>query len=349
MSGFNWWLVAPAQTMGVDNANASPINVSALPATTRMVQWREGRGEIELTTGPPLRTTFTDPTPYASFFQQFLTLLTPSGLTLAQAQKVQNDLVDCIYDSKRQLPFSFNVAAAPGTEIWSASDEDVLAMCNEVVPQLASGSSSGFGTITTQINGVIVQINTNVVSPTNTNNANIVNGVNGNVVGGVNSNVVGPGNTHAGVTNTVRNSIDASIVPTLLGALAQTTSVVTVSGSGVSSSHSPANVASPGLTSLPGTGAGSAPSMSNVSGVSGVSGLASISSISGVGAAANIPWSPIDATAPLLVTMTEITGIMSGIASRRQTLLNTRYTKRAAINALSTIAAVIAYDVTSGW
>ncbi len=302
MSGFNWWLVAPAQTMGVDNANANPINVSTLPATTRMVQWREGRGEIEPTTGPPLRTTFTDPTPYASFFQQFLTLLTTSGLTLAQAQKVQNDLVDCIYDAKRQLPFSFNVAGGPGTEVWSARDEDVLAMCNEVL------GLGGFGTITTQVNGVVTQINSSIVTP---------------------------GNTHVNSTTTINNSINSAIVPQLLSQLPQTPLTITVTGSGVSSSHSPSQVASPGLTSLSGTGAANPPTMGAISGISGVAG--------------NIPWSPISATAPLLLTMAEITGIMSGIASRRQTLLNTRYTKRAAINALATVAAVIAYDVTSGW
>ena len=308
MSGFNWWLVAPAQTMGVDNANASPIDVSLLPTTTRMVQWREGRGEIEPTTGPPLRTTFTDPTPYASFFQQFMTLLTPSGLTLAQAQKVQNDLVDCIYDSKRQLPFSFNVASGPGTEIWSARDEDVLAMCNEVVPQLAGGGSSGFGQITTQVNGVVTQINSGIVTP---------------------------GNTHVTVTNTVKSSLDSSIVPTLSANLQRGSVSVTV---GTAGSGTVTPVATPGLASaLPGTGAAVAPTMSAISGISGVSG------------AANIPWSPISATAPLLLTIAEMTGLMSGIASRRQTLLNTRYTKRAAINALSTVAAVIAYDVTSGW
>ena len=44
---FNFWIVAPAQTMGIDNVNVAPTNMAALPPTTRMVQWREGRGELE--------------------------------------------------------------------------------------------------------------------------------------------------------------------------------------------------------------------------------------------------------------------------------------------------------------
>jgi hypothetical protein len=40
---------------------------------------------------------------------------------------------------------------------------------------------------------------------------------------------------------------------------------------------------------------------------------------------------------------------MAGIALRRETLLTTRTNKNNQVNALTDIAAVINYDVTSGW
>ena len=87
--------------------------------------------------------------------------------------------------SKRQLPFTFNVASGAGTEIWSALDEDVIAMCNDRAG--SPGEVPAASVNNDEINGVVDSINTNIVTP---------------------------GNTHVTVTNTVKNSIDSSINPT---------------------------------------------------------------------------------------------------------------------------------------
>jgi hypothetical protein len=63
----------------------------------------------------------------------------------------------------------------------------------------------------------------------------------------------------------------------------------------------------------------------------------------------SISWPPLNSTVSVTLAMSDMRSLISSINSRRTTLQNTRLTKQNAINALSTIAAVIAYDVTTGW
>jgi hypothetical protein len=58
---------------------------------------------------------------------------------------------------------------------------------------------------------------------------------------------------------------------------------------------------------------------------------------------------PVGGTTPVNLTATDISNIMSGIAARRLNLQTTKNIKINQVNALTTIAAVIAYDVTAGW
>lgn len=146
-SGFNFWMVVSAGTMCVDNVNVTAMDFSSLPGNVAIIQWREGRGEIEQTTGAPLRTIFQDVTPYCQLFQQFMTRL--SGLTLAQAQQIQTDLLSMLYDNKRQLPFSFNVAA--GNFSWSTVDADIAAMSIATIPSIIG---SGLASLATTVNTI---------------------------------------------------------------------------------------------------------------------------------------------------------------------------------------------------
>jgi hypothetical protein len=186
-------------------------------------------------------------------------------------------------------------------------------MSIETIPFITGSSSSGINSIVNQINAMIDQINSGIVNP-GTNNAS-----NTNALINWSSSVV---NWASSVV-----SMSANLIATF----------VNIFGDGGSST----TFAHPGLSSaiggIGGSGAGSA------------QGFSFINHIGGPSAGSTIPWSPIGATAPLNLTMADMTSIMSGIAVRRQSLLNTRETKRAAINALTTIAAVIVYDVTAGW
>jgi hypothetical protein len=304
VKGFTWSLVPSVQVMLVDNVNANGMVVSSppLPSNLYMVQWREGRGEVETTTAPGLRTIFTDVSPYCPAFQQFMTIKNGQGaLTLAQAQKIQNDLINCLYDDKRQQPYAYTPAGGT-SQNWSADDTDIAAMSLEAIPFISGGSSSGLNSLVTQINAMIDSIN---------------------------SSIVVPGNSHASAVNTINSNLNGSAFPNLK-----------LSGTGIVGGGNifPSNVAAPGLPSGFSTGAGSANNMSSIAHIGG----------SGAGSA-NIPWSPIGATTPINLTMNDLTGIMTGISTRRQTLLNTHNSKQAAVNALSTVAAVIAFSVTAGW
>src|SRR5262245_66685290 len=111
------------------------MDFSALPSDVWMIQWTEGKGEIERQTAGGknlngLREEFHDITPYAPLFQQFMHLL--PGLTLGQAKKVQCDLIQSLYDLKRQAPLPRVVSA--GAFTWPADDGAIASMSCAVIP-----------------------------------------------------------------------------------------------------------------------------------------------------------------------------------------------------------------------
>jgi hypothetical protein len=288
VKSFTWSIVPGVGVMQVDNVNANDLDLSGLPGTF-MVEWREGRGEIETTAAPGLRTIFYDVTPYAFFFRMFMAALNTGGtLTLTQAQKIQTDLISCLFDTKRQAPISFTPAGGTAAS-YSADDTEMAALCLNTIPFIVGSTTSGSTSLVAQINAMIDNINTGIV---NTLNAN------------------------ASIHNFNYNTCNADL---------RSQSII---GGGFA--------ASPGL---PGTAA-----------LSLVNTVTTLAHIAGAGAgSANVPWSPIGATAPILLTLADTGNLASAVATRRQGLLNTHNNKRAAVNALATIPAVIAYDVTAGW
>ncbi len=295
VQGFSWSLVPSVQVMLVDNVNANNMDCSGLPSNLYMAEWREGRGEIETTDAPGLRTTFTDVSPYAVYFQRFMTVKNTDGaLTLAQAQKIQNDLITCLFDDKRQAPYAMTVSGTPYQ--WSAHDTDVAAMSLE---SLGGTGTSMFDSLVAQINAMIDEINLNIVNQGNTLVSQI-----GGLQGNMNSLPIAYLNGYC-VGHIITGSTFA---------------------------------ASPGVPAA----SPCPPSVLNFSPPLNVGHIAGASS-------ASIPWSPIGATTPVTLTGSQMAALMAGIATRRQTLLNTRNSKQAAVNALATIPAVIAYTVTTGW
>ena len=171
-----WWLnTDPPQIFSVDNSAVRGMDFSALDPDVWMVQWTDGRGEIERQDANGnnlngLRETFIDVIPYCPLFQQFLTLLKAKGLLLPQAKKVQIELVVEVFNSKRQAPFHYPVAA--GDYWWDATDET-----------LTSSTAAGLQTATATLNALIDKVN------------ELVSAINANVVAGVNARVVAPGNS----------------------------------------------------------------------------------------------------------------------------------------------------------
>jgi hypothetical protein len=62
-----------------------------------------------------------------------------------------------------------------------------------------------------------------------------------------------------------------------------------------------------------------------------------------------IDWPPLNSTVMVRMSMANMRALITSIQTRRTSLQNTQIAKKNAINALTTVAAVIAYDVTTGW
>lgn len=379
-----WWLNTDHKSFSVDNAAVRDMDFSSLDPSIWMVQWIDGKGEIERQTADGdnengLREAFYDVTPYADFFDQFLQKL--PLLTLPQAQKVKIDLINLIFDSKRQLPFHYPVAS--GDYWWNASDDTMGASTNAALQNTI-----------TKVNELVSRLNALVNSLLNGQlvaeiNANVVSGANANVVAGVNAAITAYNSGTVAKGNSLVADINANIVTPTNQALDDHNTYTVGTGNtlidylknvvlGVFGGGNASNTINDKLrtTSFPGPGiSAAAPGLTGdiawygsafshvntrcnavTEGFSGATGISGISGVSGLAwtNVANVPasnqqWIPIGATAPVNVTPAEQAAIMSGIAARTNDLNVKRNKKIGEVNALTTVTAVIAYDVTVGW
>jgi phage gp45-like len=234
---------------------------------------------------------------------------------------------------------------------------------NEVTQVNAQNSSvvTGVNGVVNGINANIVpsagvlsnQINANVVNTTNNGFSNIdanMGTINGDV--GVYNGFIDYFNTYimgsvGDGQNTLNNRLQAATLSVTGGNTVTAAGGLTGGLSGTASAFSAVGTNPYRLSSV-------AVSSSNVGGITADPIAASpitaspIAPGSGPGAA-TVQWTPIGQANPVTVTVTEMSDIMSGIHSRRLALTTTKFNKTAAVNALSTIAAVIAYNVTTGW
>lgn len=370
-----WWINTDHGLMSVDNSSTKGIDVSSLlPDNIWMVQWIDGKGEIELQDEAGnnlngLRETFTYLTPWCPFFPQFMHLL--PGLTLAQAQKIQTDLIQELYDSKRQLPLHHAVAA--GDYTWPADDGAVANMSTKTMPSVLAGlgpGSSGGNDLISQINTIINLINANIVTHANTlvtqvnaQEAAIITRVNSGVVEPVNAGVVASGNSlivdHNDKVVAINNLAGAANVlvsflnDTVLGDIAVDANTVN------NKLQTSAGNAAPGLSGgIAHTAVAFGGATTLVLAFAALSALAALTPISNTFVpvdnistplSSKVGWTPIESATPVDLTLAEISAIMSGIASRREDLLTVKTSKSNAIMALTDIDDVIDYDVTAGW
>lgn len=387
-----WWLNTDSPRLfSVDNASVKGMDFSALDPDIWMVQWTEGTGEIERQDDKGanlngLREQFIDITPYAPLFQQFLTLLQQQGLTLDQAKKVQIDLINQVFESKRQAPFHYPIAV--GDYWWDATDatmgastnaalQNTIAKVNEIASRLNS-------LVTALLNGqLIAQVNSRVTTKANSNDQqlrtdaqnaivayNVVVSSLAVLISHINGQIVTPANAAFGDYNAfvvdVGNALIGHINTTMLGNFEGTPDAGpnSINNRLRAADRGGSVTAAPGLSgNIAAFGSGFAHTGNFLSalgdafaGASGMNALTGIQSIDNLAwtAIANVPtssqqWIPIGATAPVNVTPAEQAAIMSGIAARTNDLNVKRNTKVVQVNALTTIAAVIAYDVTTGW
>jgi len=371
-----WWLhTDPPSIMSIENASVKGMDFSTLDPDIWMVQWIDGKGEIERqvdkdTNDNGLRETFIDVIPYAPFFQQFLTLC--PRLTLPQAKKVDIDLIRQIYESKRQAPFHYPVAA--GDYWWDAADDNML----------SSSAASLQNTIATlnnvisELNRIVAGFNANdgqIVTKANTANNQIGNGLNAAVVSlnssgnglavQVNNNVVTYCNTAFDQINAWFTTVDARGNSTV--SYINATLVVNMNSylmmHETPISGSSFNLASPGLptpltasdVAFPDIGQPYR-AQSVVAAFAAAEATWTAISVTPVSwtPLTNVPvsstmWIPLGGTEPVPVTPAEAAAIMAGIAARSNDLNIKKNIKIGEVNAMTEIQDVIDYDVTTGW
>jgi hypothetical protein len=373
-----WWLNTDnPKIFSVDNASVTGMDFSELLETIPdlwMVQWIEGKGELERQDVENdrnlngLRESFIDITPYTPLFQQFLEKL--PGLTLPQAKKIQIELIGEIYNAKRQAPFHYPVAA--GNYWWDASDAASAVNPASSIQVVINSLNTLIG----KVNALAGEINSIVVTQTNANiaakvNANVVTDVNTNIVAKlndmvshINANIVTPGNAFISDHNTYTVGVlNGSLVPyvnnTLVGNSAVSANTLNSKLQSTVFEGVGITVPAPGLAGniavigfgFPATGQAFSSLVDSFAGVSGVTSIAGVnwSTMPTVGALPGGQFVPIGATAPVTLTSAEIAGIQNGIAARTNDLNIKKNRKIGEVNALTTIAAVIVYDVTAGW
>jgi len=338
-----WWLnTDPPNLFSVDNASVSGMDFSGLDSDIFMIQWTDGKGEIERqfdkdTNDNGLREGFFDVTPYAPLFQQFLRK-TP-WLTLDQAKKVQIDLILQLFDSKRQMPFHYAVAA--GDYWWDASDGSMYAGS---IPSIQNLNAS-VGQIIARINSIQSWLDSlcGVISSG-------ISDVGDNVVYQINNNVVGIHNAAIyadNVNNVAAGDALVNYINTVICPAIKTTLLASV----------PSGEATILVNGAAGTGAQSSTVIDFVDNPYNMTSIsADFVSISPPSYAAlppvgstNVQWIPIGSSTPVNVTPAEQAAILQGIASRTNALNQVKYTKTAEVTALTTIDSVIDYDVTTGW
>jgi hypothetical protein len=358
-----WWLTTdPPRVFSVDNAAVKGMDFSALAPDIWMIQWTDGKGEIERQNDDGenlngLRETFIDVIPFAPLFQQFLQLIKAKALLLPQAKKVQVDLIREIFEGKRQAPYHYPVAA--GDYWWDATDETLF-----------SSTAAGLQNAIASINAIAARLNS-VIPALNANDASLATqataikdtiasymnayivGAGNNLVNEINAWIVGPANASITATNGIINGIYAHTNSAVIDSFNSN-----LMRGNIQVGETSYSAAVPGM---PPGGVPYAPTTLDNNGLIGVDVSFSWYPIAGSAvtpvpwttlpnvAVANANWIPVGATAPVNVTPAEQAAIMSGIAARTAALNVTKNTKIGQVNALTDIDAVIAYNVTTGW
>jgi hypothetical protein len=367
-----FWMVRHVGAMSVDNTNVTGMDFTDLPANVSVVEWKSGVGEMEYDDRPRLRENFIDVTPFCPFFQQFMTLL--PGITLGQAKKLQCDLIDVLFDSKRQMPYAYAIAA--GNYTWDATDGSVAHMAAITIPSITGSVAGGSGSLVDQINNQ----NASLVAQLNSQKGSLVSQINVTITS-FNSNIESAGDAlvsaiNSSITNAVNagfNEVNSEIAAQInalmtwmntywIGYAGDTINTISNKLQAVTYDSGSSYQASPGLAgNLPtiaggqyvgnvdATAGGVSYECGDVAGI-GVGDITTnpIAAGSGPGAAV-IQFMPIEGTALVNLTVTEMGSIISGIETRRNNLMTTQRTKKNAVNALTALEDVIAYDVTTGW
>jgi len=298
-----------------------PITANSLASNVNFVEWDGGTGigKIIFNDRIPLPEEFADPSPYQTYINQWMTGASAEALplTLAQAQAVKLSLLKSIFLIQSEAPVS--VATSLGTFIFNVNPTDPASVQNNnnVMSALAAVNADVAAAIAALVSSI---------------NSNVVGGVNGNVVAGVNNNVV------AGVNNELNVAAgDVNALAGIINANAAAGNTIVQAGE---------DALGEGLTS-PYTTVAGAGFGGGVGGIAGISGVAA--SYTGPTALSGVTLSPIGATSFQAFTVADLFAVLLAAQEQINATTLALGVKTAAVNALTTISSVIAYDATTGW
>jgi hypothetical protein len=312
--------------VAIDNVAAS-VDCSSLDTTVAYVIWNEnGSGFVEPATGVALRTTFTDPSPYQTIIDAWMTAQIANGLTLAQAQMVKTEFVQAIYLSKIQAPVS--VATSLGT--FSFDPTDILSGPLNIgswlpaVAALISDLNTTQTDIATAISDLVTSLNTQLgdigttfgeVNTYTASEASSLNGILNGTFGSINSYTNALASTLSSNFLTINETVATSVDTTFAGTTLGTSNDLVGSTLG---------------TTFEASGAYTGPS-----------------AISALTAA--VKMLPIGQTSFPNFTLADQFAVITAIQNQRNNETVVKATKNAVIAGLTTVANVIALDVTTGW
>lgn len=272
-----FFIDVPSQRVSISGVSSGVA--TNLAANVGFVRFENAVGSIIYNDRPAIPDTFTDPSPYQSYLNAWITAqaaLQTNPLTLAQAQAVKVALVQAVYAVKRQQPVTVTVNST--SYQWDASDIALARMAAVAGNLYADPTNS----LVTTLNSWATSFNT------------------------LQSNL----NTFATNLQTTFNN---------------ETSATNTKESGIT-----------GWVTLTAPTSPSSPAVGNESPLSSLS-------------AGTIQIVPVGATAAVTMTPTDLKNIMAAIATQNTNEAVVNANKTAAVNALSTISAVAAYDATTGW
>jgi hypothetical protein len=290
-----------------------------LAPNINQVSFLNGTGAITYNDRSFMPEVFRDPSPYQPQINSWMTAMQSATIpiTLAQAILVKLAYVAAVYDIKRQNAVHVNTTA--GNLFWDASDT-AMGQYTMLAPYTAN-IAAAISTISTALSATMTLLN-------NTISVLISNESTGNAL-------IPQYNALVAALNLVVGNGGGGGVTQLEVAFDQYTAFVQMqSGEALS----PAN---PLRCTLPAT----QPTFGATF----------------AGAGGSVTWTPPSVTSPsfnlipfgastsVTLTAADVAAIMAAINAQQLTEQAVLFAKQAQINALTTVPAVIAYDVTIGW
>lgn len=325
------------------NGVTATIDTSALATNINYVFFSdENGGNIIYNDRAAIPEPFSDPSPYQPYFDAWITAVAAQSpaLNLTQAITAKQGLVSSIYEFKRQQPV--NVTVTAGNYNFDASDEAVgrLSVYTGFIFVDAVNA-----TIAAGVNAIVNELN-NVLVPDFNNNMNRGEGNFGQI------------NTNAAYFNDLNSnfSVLGGGIQNSLNVFVNNIHTAMANAEVYDAGNDPPE-ASGGvhayLAALPGVAAPGTPAAPGASGMpyalyDTTATFATIT-LGGSYSAPTMQLIPVGGTSVVNLSSTDVGTIARAIIAQYERFQSDLLTIQAAINALASVSAVAAYDVTTGW